>query len=613
MKKGVKFIYLFLVLALSLSLSLNFISAKEFITINSGVSGNLNSITFKDSNVGFIAGDGGIILSTSNRGKTWSSQESNVLGNLNSIYSGSIVWGLAVGANCQKTLFNGNVWTQTKLKLLCNNNVNGVDFIKETGIAVGDGGNIWKSTSGGGLWTPKTSGIVNNLNDVFLSSSNQIISGWAVGNREKIIFTSDGGENWFVQYDGGLAGKNLNAVAFLSDKQTGFAVGESGKVLKTTDGGTTWNVLGILTGTKIFADLTDIDFNGDYGVVVSKSGLLSTTSDGGTTWTKVEDLSGKVLNSVYVFEDGDFIVVGNSGYLVKYGTPFSNLPGDAGNNTNIGPSSNLDDENNAYSEFGMSCNKSEDCPQAYLSYCFNLKCVECYANEHCSSGFECKLNKCVKIQTNATTTTGGQTATCEEDDFGVNLFQKGTTEKGSKSHMDSCVNSGNFQSSEQTSSGESLQVREYFCNDAGEIDVAVLDCPGGFICGEGACILASGNDDGGNSLGFFCPSLEGEDKPGIAPGIRLMIAGNEMVYCDPLTLSYLTVKATDEACLMNYECVSNSCLDNKCTAVGEILKEQTTFLKQIWCAISNPLDFMSKDDLGMDETNNDYLKCLSGA
>ena len=90
-----------------------------------------------------------------------------------------------------------------------------------------------ESTSGGGAWSPQSSGSSADLGAVAFSDATH---GWAVGKAGVILATTDGGATWSPQSSGSSA--YLNAVAF-SDATHGWAVGTDGTILATTSGGAT--------------------------------------------------------------------------------------------------------------------------------------------------------------------------------------------------------------------------------------------------------------------------------------------------------------------------------------------------------------------------------------
>jgi photosystem II stability/assembly factor-like uncharacterized protein len=118
-----------------------------------------------------------------------------------------------------------------------NNCLNGITFPSENvGYAVGDFGQIVKTTDSGVSWTELDS-ITNK--DLYAVSFPSEDTGNAVGKNGIILRTEDNGSTWFIQNSGTT--KNLNKVQFL-DSENGFAVGDGGIVLHTEDGGNSWFV-----------------------------------------------------------------------------------------------------------------------------------------------------------------------------------------------------------------------------------------------------------------------------------------------------------------------------------------------------------------------------------
>ncbi|MBK9229232.1 MAG: hypothetical protein IPL67_19775 [Ignavibacteria bacterium] len=104
-----------------------------------------------DRNTGWIAGQLGTILKTTNGGANWILQPSGTEDALHSVK------------------FHDD----------------------NTGYVVGDFGTILKTTNGGEYWSEQESGMMHGLNSVFFTDKNH---GWIVGESGTIIHTSTGGE-----------------------------------------------------------------------------------------------------------------------------------------------------------------------------------------------------------------------------------------------------------------------------------------------------------------------------------------------------------------------------------------------------------------------------------
>lgn len=143
-----------------------------------------------------------------------------------------------------------------------------------TGLAVGTGGTIIKTTNGGTSWAAKTSLTANALTSVkFISATNAI----AVGQFGIILFSTNAGETWTNQ----TTGTNLTSVHFPS-ASIGYAAGANGTILKSTNGGVNWTAL--TSGAT--TNFTSIFFVSDsIGYVSGAAGVVRKTTNGGTNWT----------------------------------------------------------------------------------------------------------------------------------------------------------------------------------------------------------------------------------------------------------------------------------------------------------------------------------------
>jgi photosystem II stability/assembly factor-like uncharacterized protein len=317
----------------------------DTLTINGGPFPPLRRFAMLSLLTGFVCGDGGTVLQTTNGG-TW-----NLLNNK-----------------------PGGLTTTFR----------GVTFVDvNTGWAVGDGGTIYKFTyvAPNWTWTAQTSGTTEDLYDVFFANASV---GYTVGNRGTVLRTADGGTSW--QNKSQPAANpfpQINAVDFAPDGLTGLAVGPGGLVLRTLDGGKTWlnfnssvgavNLTGVtiprsgsgnvayICGTNSVLQQSDLKglltsawtsqtiptgsysailFPGDdlKGVVVGSAGELRHTIDGGTNW--VTPTTAPPTGTNYrtlcvgggrVFAAGDSGIVINSDYTGAPGADvWANSPTIAG-------------------------------------------------------------------------------------------------------------------------------------------------------------------------------------------------------------------------------------------------------------------------------------------
>ncbi|MCI0846010.1 MAG: ABC transporter permease subunit [Chloroflexi bacterium] len=287
----------------------------------------------------------GTLFRTSDGGATWQRLGTDTITPLSrtSFVSPKLGWAISE-RRIYSTEDGGTRWTR---QIQSEQRLRAIAFVDEqNGLAVGDGGTIYRTTEGGGLpgeqgvlcagstcedetlstWAPVESGTASALTDIaFVDSSHLWIAGErglvlrstdggvtfetvdtgvnamllsvsfasadqgvVVGEGGTILVTADGGRTW-QQSDAGTSSR-LNAVDFASDGSV-WAVGDGGTALQSRDGGVTWARRTI--GTSLKNSLRAVSFDGADGVVVGSKGTVLTTSDGGASWTRQEILEGR--------------------------------------------------------------------------------------------------------------------------------------------------------------------------------------------------------------------------------------------------------------------------------------------------------------------------------
>lgn len=294
------------------------ITVPEITSLESGTSKNLNSVSFIDSEIGFVVGDSGTILKTTNGGTSWMSLSSGSTSNLSSV--------------CFIT--------------------------QDIGYVVGARGTILKTTDGGITWNMQTSGAVTSLLSVCITS---IDTGYAVGLSRTILKTTDGGTTWkqLGEYDY----FDLFSAYFINS-DTGIVVGGywvghglGGSTIpimyKTTDGGTNWagvsvgldnaifsifmldtSTIYIICGNDIYNSVdgganwlqqtqSEVGFRSIYfitesmGYAVGYLGKMVKTIDGGENWITLPKIVDEHLNSLSFPDISVAYAVGNNGTILK--------------------------------------------------------------------------------------------------------------------------------------------------------------------------------------------------------------------------------------------------------------------------------------------------------
>jgi photosystem II stability/assembly factor-like uncharacterized protein len=239
---------------------------------NSGTTVKLNSIHFEDVNNGWVVGDSGLILHTTNGGQEWIPQTSGMNNHLNEVWFADL----------------------------------------NTGWAVGNSGTILNTSNGGLEWIEQSSGTNLQLNSVsFTDADNGGVVGDDGNGYGIILHTNDGGMAWVKQSNDTLQ-PSLNSVCFV-DSSTGWAAGNL-VIFKTIDGGNSWVLLNTWYGWDNVYTIFFFDLNNGwiavYGVPARCGGVLHTIN-GGIDWEWDSGIGSGFVNSIY-FNDA------NNGWAVGW-------------------------------------------------------------------------------------------------------------------------------------------------------------------------------------------------------------------------------------------------------------------------------------------------------
>lgn len=252
----------------------------------------LVTISFADKNTGFIAG-GKEILKTTNGGLNWKIITQPAF-DVKGISFVDTLHGIGVGgdwlhdyAAIMSTTDGGTNWNGG-ISASSNQDISKIKFANATiGYAVGGNGNtyggfILKTSDTGNSWAAlKTNTDMHYLNNLAIPDQNTL---YLVGQYGDIFKSADAGASWQKQYS--KTYESLNDVCFL-DAQTGYAVGDNQTILKTTNGGTVWTPQAC-PQTKHLNSAFFKDHNTGYIVSydwsVDSCTILLTTTDGGLHW-----------------------------------------------------------------------------------------------------------------------------------------------------------------------------------------------------------------------------------------------------------------------------------------------------------------------------------------
>lgn len=296
----------------------------QWVSLNSGVTSDLNGIQFLNKDTGYAVGANQSVLKTINGGLTWNlkysgsgyfygldfindtgyvsgkngsgpGQTSHVIKTTNAAnnFANNIGYYISITLtsidfiNSQEgwtvggygsvpyvfhTVNGGSSWS-TQTVTINNLLVTDVYFpVQDTGFVVFNSGHLEKTTNSGANWVSQNSGITSDLNSVFFVNSN---IGYCVGQGGAIIKTINGGTTWTTQVSNTI--ENLESVFFINS-QKGYAVGSNGTIIFTIDGGINW----ILQNSGVTNRLTCVHFADSLtGYISGTNGLILKTTNGG--------------------------------------------------------------------------------------------------------------------------------------------------------------------------------------------------------------------------------------------------------------------------------------------------------------------------------------------
>ena len=181
---------------------------------------------------GFAVGEKGTIIRSQDAGDTWSQLNSPTACDLTDVRAVGYFEedeGLVVIVGYEGTILRsedtGNTWTEQQIVTLPDFNAvyfNELEIYGGFGIAVAQGGQIYKSTDDGITWDYVTTFPGIPLYDVLVTSEGDCI---AVG-KHHILYSPDQGETWSIVLVDNAARQYFYGVHLFNDSSYGFVVGK---------------------------------------------------------------------------------------------------------------------------------------------------------------------------------------------------------------------------------------------------------------------------------------------------------------------------------------------------------------------------------------------------
>ncbi len=311
---GVKTVHLFLSLVFYSSVTV----FGQWSAATSGTTNNLNGGYLLDSGVGFVVGDAGTILKTTDAGMTWSPLTSGTTNALYDVYFFDATQGVVVGEQglILRTTDGGAGWQGVTSGV--KDTLRSVSFSGVNGISGGDSQDIVYSTDAGASWQISQSGFFGGgfPGAQMLSATVGFVAGQNSIFQSLLGASTDGGATWAFQpfyFDKNEGG---GTDVFFFDQNTGVVSGTvfdgRGAIARTTDAGVSWSTL--------FFDqaIQGIDFpQPTSGFAVGAGGRISHNTDAGITWTDQSSGTSANLNDISFASDAlRGFAVGDSGTIL---------------------------------------------------------------------------------------------------------------------------------------------------------------------------------------------------------------------------------------------------------------------------------------------------------
>lgn len=301
--------------------------------LNSPTTKFLRALHFADSLTGWVAGDSGLIIHTTNGGLDWIEQQTNINSDIKDIFfvDNNNGWAIAwkeftppIGTIMLSTINGGEDWD---VELYRDENVfmNSIYFLDTlNGWMGGFPGEMVFTTDGGINWDDAVidSGSGANFPPMrfnFYNSQYGSVSGGAIDIAGVVWRTTNGGSNWSSVIVGP---EPVHATHFI-DSLNVIGVGgdfEYGvSTIRTTNGGIDWEY----TELGIFGTATALTFRSFFECwsTTSFGEMMLYSLDSGRTWIEIPTPENSAIYDLVFTDTLTGYAVGDQGAIIKYKYP----------------------------------------------------------------------------------------------------------------------------------------------------------------------------------------------------------------------------------------------------------------------------------------------------
>jgi photosystem II stability/assembly factor-like uncharacterized protein len=318
-----KFNYVSIVICILFLCQIEVYSQRTWYSQSSGTTEDIHGLAIGYRYKFCLVGANGLIM-TGQEHNTPSKCESGVQVSLHDVYFCGYSpddpissWGYVVGdsGTILKTTDAGLTWT--KLQSTITANLYGVFFVNPAkGFAVGDSGVLLATSDSGATWKRQDVGVTKNLHSVHLFSRDysDIYVGVIAGDNGTLLLTTDTGNTWIIKSVNSTVNFNKAKIVY----NGACVVGDSGVVLRSTDYCNTFNT--VVTG--VLAKLRGIILSSGGGqsmVIVGDSGTILQNFNNPDVLTIDSAGTNSTLYGGYSYVGGcslPFWVVGSTGTMM---------------------------------------------------------------------------------------------------------------------------------------------------------------------------------------------------------------------------------------------------------------------------------------------------------
>jgi photosystem II stability/assembly factor-like uncharacterized protein len=288
---------------------------------------NLNKLCFLDSLHGWVVGDTGTVLRTTNGGENWTLQQTGITNDILDIcmVDQKFGWAVAIdlityGTVTLKTTNGGSVW-RIKRYPIPEKYFYTVEFLDSLTGWMGGAGVLVKTTDGGETWSDASvdSTMYSNFpirNLKFFSRNYAFGVGGAMDITAVVWKTTNRGERWSVT---GISSEPLNDLYYIDSLNIVCIGGDfeyGADLVSTTNGGEDWEYRYL----AIFGEGRAISFRtrAEAWVALGFTGTYMYTLDSGRTWTDMFTPDSSGVYDVVFTDPSHGFMVGKRGTILRY-------------------------------------------------------------------------------------------------------------------------------------------------------------------------------------------------------------------------------------------------------------------------------------------------------